>query len=73
MVVIGPRRIFISYAREDLNREWFKEDQIKETKYPVYVIDSTRRNDDLVQYPDSEVVYRVTRDGADLAVVKRIK
>ena len=73
VLVIGPRRIFMSYAREDLNREWFTVDQIEETTYPVYVIVSTRRNDDLVQFPDSKVVYRVTRDGADLAVVKQIK
>jgi len=73
VLVIGPRRIFRSYAREDLDREWFRAEQIEESTYPVYVIISTRRNDDLIQFPDSEVVYRVTRDGADLAVVKQIK
>ena len=60
VLVIGPRRIFRSYAREDLDREWFRADQIEESTYPVYVIISTRRNDDLIQFPDSEVVYRVT-------------
>jgi hypothetical protein len=37
------------------------------------VIVSTRRNDDLIQYPDAEIVYRVTRDDAVLAVVKQIQ
>lgn len=73
VLVIGPRRIFMSYAREDLNQEWFSVDKIEETTNPVYVIVSTRRNDDLLQYPDAEVVYRVTRAGADLAIVKQIK
>jgi hypothetical protein len=73
VLVIGPRRIFMSYAREDLNQEWFSVDKMDATTNPVYVIVSTRRNDDLIQFPDSEVLYRVTRDGADLAVVKQIK
>jgi hypothetical protein len=73
VLVIGPRRIFMSYARQDLNQEWFSVDKMDETTHPVYVIVSTRRNEDLVQYPDSKVVYRVTRDDADLAVVKQLK
>ena len=40
---------------------------------PVYVIISTRRNDDLIQFPDAEVVHRVSRAGAGLTVVKQIK
>jgi hypothetical protein len=73
VLVVGPRRIFINYARADLKREWFKVDQLEETTNPVFIIISTRYNADIIQFPEAEIVYRVSRDGADLAVVKQIK
>jgi len=73
VLVVGPRRIFMSYARDDLKREWFTIGQLEETTNPVFVIISTRYNADITQFPEAEIVYRVIRDGADLAVVKRIK
>jgi hypothetical protein len=63
----------MSYAREDFNQEWFSMDKMDETTNPVYVNVSTRRNEVLVQFPDAEIMHRVTRDGTDLAVVKQIK
>ena len=73
VLVVGPRRIFMNYAREDLNQEWFTIEDLEDTIDPVYVIISTRYNDDLTQFPDAEVVYRVSRDGGVLAVVKQIQ
>ena len=61
------------YAREDLNREWFTLDQLDETTDPVFVIVSTRYNDDLNFFPDAQVVHQTSRDGANLTVVKRIQ
>jgi hypothetical protein len=72
VLVVGPRRIFISYAREDLNQEWFTIEEVEDTTDPIYVIISTRYNDDLTRFPDAEIVYRVSRNGASLAIVKQI-
>ena len=73
VLVIGPRRIFIRYAREDLNSKWFTANEIPSFTDPVYVLLYTRRNQDLTLFPEAKTVYTVTRDGADLATVKRIQ
>lgn len=73
VLVVGPRRIFMSYAREDLNQGWFRVEQVEETTEAVYVIVMTRYDRDLTYFLDGKVVYTVNRDGADLAVVKQLK
>lgn len=73
VIVDGPRRIFNTYARGDLQRDWFRINQLEETTDPVYVIITSRRDYDILHFPDAEVVYSVIRDGAVLSVVKQIQ
>ena len=73
VLVVGPHRIFMSYAREDLNQVRFRFEEIDNTTESVYVIIMTRYNRDLTSFPDANVVHTIKSDGADLAVVKQIK
>lgn len=72
VLVVGPRRIFMRYAREDLNQGWFTAEKIETTDKPVYVIVSTRYKYKKV-FPEAEIVHEITTDGAVLSVVKRIQ
>ncbi len=73
ILVVGPRRIFMTYARQDLNQGWFRVEQVEETTESVYVIIMTRFDRDLSLFTDGKVIYTVNRDGADLTVVKQLK
>jgi len=71
VVVYGPSHIVEHYARPDLNIIALSEnDQSAETLFAVV---STRFDKDQTLYPDAPVVFKVTRDGATLVVVKQVR
>lgn len=64
----GPTHIFETYAREDV--EIYSTYEAERADHYDYVVTLSRREADLLVYPDAPIIYSVTRDGAVLAVIK---
>jgi len=71
VVVYGPDHIVAHYARPDLNI--IKSNENDQNAETLYAVVSTRFNKDQSLYPDAPVVFKVTRDGATLVVVKQVR
>jgi len=67
--VEGPTQSFSIYAREDL--KIFSTNEVKRADHYDYVIATTRYNLDQISYQDAEVIHRITRGDAVLAVIKK--
>ena len=65
----GPTHIFETYSREDV--EIFSTYEAERADHYDYVVTLSRRQADLLIYPDAPVIFAVTRDGAALAVIKK--
>ncbi len=64
----GPTHIFETYSREDV--EIYSTYEAERADHYDYVVTLSRREADLLVYPDAPIIYSVTRDGAVLAVIK---
>jgi len=71
VLVLGPDHIVAHYARPDLNI--IKSNENDQNAETLYAVVSTRFNKDQSLYPDAPVVFKVTRDGATLVVVKQVR
>ena len=67
--VEGPTHLFDTYARPDLRL--YSTYEAERTEHYDYVIALSRLQADLLAYPDTPVIFSVTRDGAVLAVIKK--
>jgi len=67
--VEGPAHLLDMYLREDLNL--YSTYEVERATYYDYVVSTTRYNLDLESHPDAEIVYRIERNGALLAVIKQ--
>ncbi len=67
--VEGPSHLFALFARDDL--KIYSPSEVERAESYSYVVALTRYNFDEITYPDAEVVYRITRGDAVLAVIKR--
>jgi hypothetical protein len=67
--VEGPTQSFSIYAREDL--KIFSSNETRTADHYDYVIATTRYNLDRISYQDAEIIHRITRDAAVLAVIKK--
>ncbi|HVN53542.1 MAG TPA: hypothetical protein VMT46_04365 [Anaerolineaceae bacterium] len=65
----GPNGIARTYRRSDLRTLL----NPSESSVPNYAVLLGRRDAFLFEYPDSEVIYQVKRDGAILSVVKQVR
>ncbi|MEW6404048.1 MAG: hypothetical protein AB1649_19815, partial [Chloroflexota bacterium] len=65
----GPTQSFSIYAREDLHI--FSSHETQRAEQYDYVVATTRYNLDRASYPDAQIVYKITRGDAVLAVVKK--
>ena len=67
--VEGPSHLFALFARDDL--KIYSPSEVERAESYNYVVALTRYNFDEITYPDAEVVYRIKRGNAVLAVVKK--
>ncbi|GAB4503540.1 MAG: hypothetical protein Fur0043_05320 [Anaerolineales bacterium] len=67
--VEGPAHLLDLYLREDLNL--YSTYEAERAGHYEYVVATTRYNLDLESYPHAEIVYRIERGGALLAVIKQ--
>lgn len=67
--VDGPAHLLDMYLRGDLNL--YSTYEAERAEHYDYVIATTRYGLDLTSYPDAEIVYRVERNDALLAVIKQ--
>ena len=67
--VDGPAHLLDMYLREDLNL--YSTYEAERAEHYDFVVSTTRYDLDLTSYPDAEIVYRVERGGALLAVIKQ--
>jgi len=67
--VEGPSHLFALFARDDL--KIYSPSEVERAESYSYVVALTRYNFDEITYPDAEVVYRITRGDAVLAVIKK--
>jgi len=67
--VEGPAQLFSLFAREDL--KIYSSGELDRAESYEYVVTFTRYDFDETVYPDAEIVHRIERDGAVLAVIKK--
>ena len=67
--VDGPAHLLDRYLRDDLNM--YSTYEIERADIYDYVVATTRYNMDLTSYPEANIVYRIERNGAVLAVIKQ--
>jgi hypothetical protein len=70
VIVWGADHIVKTFARPDLRIEQYKRSKGEDSYPDGYVVISTRHDKDLNLFPDAEILFRIERDGATLAVVK---
>ncbi len=67
--VDGPAHLLDMYLREDLNL--YSSYEAERAEYYDYVVSTIRYDLDLNSYHNAEIVYRIERNGALLAVIKQ--
>jgi hypothetical protein len=68
----GPNHMMRRFGRPDLVAVYEIASQQTDLSVYQYAILSSRRDTDLREFPDGEVIYRIERDGATLAVIKQL-
>ena len=67
--VEGPSHLFELYAREDL--KIYSTHEIERADHYDYVISLTRNDMDQLSYPNANIIYKIARGEAVLAVIKQ--
>ncbi|MBL8103807.1 MAG: hypothetical protein JNM02_14840 [Anaerolineales bacterium] len=67
--VEGPSHLFALFAREDL--KIYSPSEVERSESYAYVVATARYDFDKTSYPDAEIVYKIMRGDAVLAVIKK--
>jgi len=67
--VEGPSHLFELYAREDL--KIYSDHEVERADHYDYVVATTRYNLDGISHTDAEIIYKIARGNALLAVIKQ--